>query len=98
MSDTSLIDGKAVSNALKTELAAHVATMNNAPGLAVILVGDDPASHVYVRNKIKACEKVGIQSFEARLPEDTTDAEYWRAWGGLRRFSAMYAARLYASH
>jgi methylenetetrahydrofolate dehydrogenase (NADP+)/methenyltetrahydrofolate cyclohydrolase len=67
MSDTtSIIDGKAVSTALKNELAAHVSGMANTPGLAVILVGDDPASHVYVRNKIRACEK-------ARMAEDVTN-------------------------
>lgn len=49
--------------------------MGTAPGLAVILVGDDPASHVYVRNKIKACEAVGIVSHEARLGEKVTKEE-----------------------
>lgn len=70
-----LIDGKAVAAALKTELATEVAALGVQPGLAVILVGDDPASHVYVRNKIKACEKVGIKSFESRLPAQVTEAE-----------------------
>lgn len=70
-----IIDGKAIAAALKEEIAADVGGMDTKPGLAVILVGDDPASHVYVRNKIKACEKVGISSFEARLPEKATQAE-----------------------
>ncbi|MGH1403611.1 MAG: bifunctional methylenetetrahydrofolate dehydrogenase/methenyltetrahydrofolate cyclohydrolase FolD [Alphaproteobacteria bacterium] len=72
---THIIDGKAVAKALKDDLAQHVSTMDKKPGLAVILVGDDPASHVYVRNKIKACEAVGIRSFEARLPEKATQSE-----------------------
>lgn len=68
-----IIDGKSISNTLKEELAQHVATMDHKPGLAVILVGEDPASKVYVNNKIKACEKTGIRSIEHRLPADTTD-------------------------
>jgi len=69
------IDGKAIAAQVREDLAAEVAGMDVKPGLAVILVGDDPASHVYVRNKIKACEKVGIESFESRLPEKATEAE-----------------------
>ena len=70
-----IIDGKSIAADLKESIAEKVAAMDIKPGLAVILVGDDPASHVYVRNKIKACEKVGINSFERRLPQDTTDEE-----------------------
>jgi methylenetetrahydrofolate dehydrogenase (NADP+)/methenyltetrahydrofolate cyclohydrolase len=70
-----IIDGKAVAATLKSKLAQDVAAMDTTPGLAVILVGDDPASHVYVRNKIKACEAVGIKSFEARMPERATQCE-----------------------
>ncbi|MGN7438009.1 MAG: bifunctional methylenetetrahydrofolate dehydrogenase/methenyltetrahydrofolate cyclohydrolase FolD [Alcanivorax sp.] len=70
-----IIDGKAVAADLKDSIAEKVAAMDVKPGLAVILVGDDPASHVYVRNKIKACEKVGINSIERRLPQDTTNEE-----------------------
>ena len=75
MSTAQIIDGKAIAANVREELAAEVAGMDKQPGLAVILVGDDPASHVYVRNKIKACEKVGIKSFESRLPEKATEAE-----------------------
>lgn len=75
MSTAKIIDGKATAAALREELAKEVAGMDEKPGLAVILVGDDPASHVYVRNKIKACEAVGIRSFESRLPEKATEAE-----------------------
>ncbi len=70
---TSIIDGKAVSKKLKEDLAQEIAAMDSQPGLAVILVGDDPASKVYVSNKIKACEKTGIRSIEHRLPSDTTN-------------------------
>jgi methylenetetrahydrofolate dehydrogenase (NADP+)/methenyltetrahydrofolate cyclohydrolase len=73
--DAKIIDGKAAAAALREELAAEVAQLDITPGLAVILVGDDPASQVYVRNKIKACEKTGIKSFESRLPAKATEAE-----------------------
>lgn len=69
---TQIINGKEIAAALKDEIANEVSKMSRKPGLAVILVGDDPASHVYVRNKVKACEKAGIESTETRLPEDTT--------------------------
>lgn len=75
MADTQLIDGKAFAALLKDRLAEHVSGMPAKPGLAVILVGEDPASQVYVRNKIKACEKVGIQSFESKMPEHATQGE-----------------------
>ncbi|MCB1650728.1 MAG: bifunctional methylenetetrahydrofolate dehydrogenase/methenyltetrahydrofolate cyclohydrolase FolD [Alphaproteobacteria bacterium] len=75
MSDTRIIDGKAIAATLRAELAEQVAGMDRKPGLAVILVGDDPASQVYVRNKIKACEGVGIRSFESRLPAKATQSE-----------------------
>ncbi len=70
---THIIDGKAIAAALRNNVKQAVDDMANTPGLAVILVGDDPASHVYVRNKIKACEQVGIISTEKRLPADTTN-------------------------
>lgn len=72
---TKIIDGKTIAKELRAALAQHVEGLESPPGLAVILVGDDPASHVYVGNKIKACEQVGIQSFESRLPADATQEE-----------------------
>jgi methylenetetrahydrofolate dehydrogenase (NADP+)/methenyltetrahydrofolate cyclohydrolase len=65
-----LIDGKAIAMDLREDLAREVEQMDIRPGLAVILVGDDEASAVYVRNKIRASEKAGIQSFEHRLSGD----------------------------
>ncbi|MDY3114638.1 MAG: bifunctional methylenetetrahydrofolate dehydrogenase/methenyltetrahydrofolate cyclohydrolase FolD [Sutterella sp.] len=73
-----IIDGKALATQLQEELRQRVATCSqhgHQPGLAVILVGDNPASQVYVRNKIKACEAVGIRSIEIRLPAQTTEEE-----------------------
>ncbi len=73
-----IIDGKAIANALKEDIKKDVTALKEkgiTVGLAVILVGDDPASHVYVRNKIKSCEAVGIVSTEQRLDESTTEQE-----------------------
>ena len=72
---TQIIDGKAIAAQVKDEIAAETAKMERKPGLAVILVGDDPASHVYVRNKITACEKAGIKSYESRLPQMASQFE-----------------------
>ncbi|HYZ29454.1 MAG TPA: bifunctional methylenetetrahydrofolate dehydrogenase/methenyltetrahydrofolate cyclohydrolase FolD [Thermoleophilaceae bacterium] len=69
-----IIDGKAVAAQVRERVRADVAEMDIKPGLATILVGDDPASHVYVRNKRKASEEVGINSFDhdlaASIPEN----------------------------
>jgi methylenetetrahydrofolate dehydrogenase (NADP+) / methenyltetrahydrofolate cyclohydrolase len=73
-----LIDGKALAARLRTELTSRVAQLKatgRGPGLAVVLVGDDPASAVYVRNKIKACEDCGIRSVFEKLPAEVSEAE-----------------------
>ncbi len=74
-----LLDGKAVAVKKRQEIAENIEefiqSQQRAPGLAVVLVGEDPASAVYVRNKIKACEQVGVLSFEHRLPERTSPEE-----------------------
>ena len=73
-----LLDGKVMSDALRGEIAQRVFELKEkgvAPGLAVILVGEDPASQIYVRNKGIGCEQVGIHSVTIRLPETTTQAE-----------------------
>lgn len=71
-----ILDGKQVSAARRRQIAkdveAFTKTAKRAPGLAVILVGDDPASQVYVSNKLKSCDEVGIQSFEHKLAGSTT--------------------------
>ncbi len=72
------IDGKAIAAAVRAEVRAQAEDMTkqgNTPGLAVILVGDDPASRVYVNNKKKACAEAGIHSEEFTLPADTTQEE-----------------------
>lgn len=74
-----IIDGKAYADQIRAEVTAQVkeriAAGKPAPGLATVLVGDNPASHVYVRSKHKACEEAGIQSFGYELPATASQAE-----------------------
>lgn len=73
------LDGKALAQQTQGELKQRIETLKaqvgRSPGLAVIMVGDDPASEVYVRNKKRACEKVGIISFGKHFPANITQAE-----------------------
>lgn len=77
--ETQIINGKEIAAELREEIKEEVGSLSSKPGLAVILVGDDPASQVYVGNKIKACEKVGIQSFENKLPETASQDDVMAA-------------------
>ena len=70
-----LIDGKALAADLRRQIAEEVATLKRKPGLAVILVGENPASVSYVTAKEKACAEAGMVSKEIRLPESTSEAE-----------------------
>jgi methylenetetrahydrofolate dehydrogenase (NADP+)/methenyltetrahydrofolate cyclohydrolase len=73
-----IIDGKAVAKSVRERVAGETAELKKkgvTPGLAVIIVGEDPASQVYVRNKEKACEEVGFFSEKFALPESTTQEE-----------------------
>ncbi len=74
-----LIDGRAIADSLQRELqfqvAARVAAGARAPALATMLVGDDPASHVYVRNKRLACERIGIRSLLLHYPSSISQSE-----------------------
>jgi methylenetetrahydrofolate dehydrogenase (NADP+)/methenyltetrahydrofolate cyclohydrolase len=72
-----LINGKAIAQKVKDELTKDIETLIDAgvtPGLAAVLIGDDPASHIYVRNKEKACRKIGIHSEVIRQPADFPEA------------------------
>ena len=72
-----IIDGKAIAAEIREEIAADVVALKEqgvTPGLAVVLVGENPASQVYVRNKQKACDQVGFMSEIIRLPGTTTQA------------------------
>jgi methylenetetrahydrofolate dehydrogenase (NADP+) / methenyltetrahydrofolate cyclohydrolase len=73
-----LIDGKALAEQIRNELSSEISLLKSRgiePGLAVVLVGMDPASQVYVRNKRAACEKTGIRSFSHDLPASATEHE-----------------------
>lgn len=74
-----LIDGKAIAAEIRAEhklrTQAFEETYGKKIGLAVVLIGNDPASQVYVRNKVKACEEAGIRSFRHDLPEETTQRQ-----------------------
>jgi methylenetetrahydrofolate dehydrogenase (NADP+)/methenyltetrahydrofolate cyclohydrolase len=73
-----VLDGNVIGKAIRDEVAAEVARMKGTgrrPGLAAVLVGEDPASAVYVRSKGKACEEAGMHSVTIRLPAETTEGE-----------------------
>lgn len=74
-----IIDGKAISAQVRAELAEETKLFEKEngflPGLAVVIVGDDPASHVYVRNKARACDEIGFYSETHKLPKETTQEE-----------------------
>ncbi len=79
MSEARIIDGKAFAAGLRARIAEQVADLKAkhglTPGLAVVLVGEDPASKVYVRNKAEQTKEVGMNSFEHRLPEETSQED-----------------------
>ncbi|MDT4832025.1 Bifunctional protein FolD protein [compost metagenome] len=89
-----LIDGKAAAARLREQVAAGVqdfaARYDRVPGLAVILVGRDPASDVYVRNKVRETEAVGMRSFEYRLPEDVSEQEVLNGIDALNADDAVH--------
>ncbi len=70
-----IIDGKAIAAELRLELKEKIEKMERKPGLAVVIVGEDPASRIYVRNKIKACAELGVRSYSYELPNEATQAE-----------------------
>lgn len=79
MADAKRIDGKAFAEGLRERVGAEVARIKSesdvTPGLAVVLVGEDPASSVYVRNKAKQTEEAGMKSIEHRMPMETNEAD-----------------------
>jgi len=84
-----ILDGRIAATQIKSEVAAEVAALKSkhgvAPRLAAVLVGDDTASAVYVRNKIRACEEVGIASEHLPMPASTTTDELLSVVDGLNR-------------
>ena len=70
-----IIDGKALATQIRAQLKAKIEECERKPGLAVVIVGEDPASRIYVRNKIKACGELGIRSYSYELPTTATQEE-----------------------
>jgi len=93
-----IIDGKALAETIRKEVAAGVDALRKGSGtrpcLAAVLVGDDPASHIYVRNKIKACEQVGIESESHTLPASTSEADLLALIGRLNESPRVHGILL----
>src|SRR5437773_923929 len=89
-----LLDGKALAKSMQAEIATavaeRVAAGRSRPGLATVLVGDDPASHVYVRNKRRACEQVGMVSVHHGRPATTSQADLLALVGRLNADPAVH--------
>jgi methylenetetrahydrofolate dehydrogenase (NADP+)/methenyltetrahydrofolate cyclohydrolase len=89
-----LLDGKSLARTIQDEIAAEVASFRAAGGarpcLATVLVGEDPASEVYVRNKRQACERVGMESRHHPLPASTSQAELLELVGRLNADAGVH--------
>jgi methylenetetrahydrofolate dehydrogenase (NADP+)/methenyltetrahydrofolate cyclohydrolase len=89
-----LLDGKKLAQTMQAEIAAGVAELVQRtgvrPGLAAVLVGDNPASQTYVRNKRKACQQVGIESWLHQLPKETSQAQLLDLVGHLNAEAAVH--------
>ena len=90
-----LLDGQALADTVKQEVAAQVKGLNVIPGLGTILVGDDPASHSYVGAKIRDCEEVGIASIHEQLPADIKQSDLEEI---IQRFNADPQVHAYIVH
>ena len=88
-----ILDGKAIAQVVRQEVKGRVAELaarGITPGLAVVLVGDDPASHVYVKGKHKAAAEVGVTTFDHKLPADTSQAAVLDLVGQLARDARVH--------
>ena len=94
MSDARIIDGKAIAAQVRAEVGTHVAQLKRdhgfVPGLAVVLVGEDPASKVYVKNKALQTVEVGMKSVEHKLPVETSEAALLELVGALNRDDTIH--------
>ena len=70
-----IMDGRALAARIREDVATEVADLDQTPGLATVLVGDDPASDIYIRNKHKAANEVGIDAYDHRLPQDASEED-----------------------
>lgn len=88
-----ILDGKAIAQTVRQEVKGRVAELaarGITPGLAVVLVGDDPASHVYVKGKHKAAAEVGVTTFDHKLPSETSQADLLDLVGRLARDASVH--------
>ena len=88
-----LIDGKALATAMRADISVRVkqlAACGITPGLAVVLVGDDPASHVYVRNKVQACQDTGVYSSLEKYPATLSEADLLARVAALNQDPAIH--------
>jgi len=88
-----ILDGKAIAQVVRQEVRGRVselAARGITPGLAVVLVGDDPASHVYVKGKHKAAAEVGVTTFDHKLPAETSQADLLDLVGRLARDASVH--------
>src|SRR3970282_291246 len=89
-----IIDGKALAREIQKQIKEEIEGLKRrwglVPGLGVVLVGDDPASHLYVRNKEKACKEVGIRSQEHLLPASASEKELLSLIQGLNRDKGIH--------
>ncbi len=88
-----ILNGKALAKQVRRELKAEVKGLVEQgvhPGLAVVLVGDDPASAIYVRNKARACKRAGVAAFDHKLPADTPEEELLKLVGQLNEDPAVH--------
>ncbi|MEO1694199.1 MAG: bifunctional methylenetetrahydrofolate dehydrogenase/methenyltetrahydrofolate cyclohydrolase FolD [Pseudomonadota bacterium] len=94
MADATIIDGKAIAADVRKDVSDRVARLKRAhgvtPGLAVVLVGEDPASQVYVRNKGRQTIECGMQSFEHKLPVETSEDDLLELVGDLNRADEVH--------
>ena len=86
-----ILDGKSLAASIRSEVKARIAATGVRPGLAVIFAGDDPASRVYVRNKTRACEEVGVRSQQIDYPASVTQEELIERIGRLNADAAVHA-------
>ena len=85
-----IIDGKAVATKIRNQLKNEVASLGAEIGLAVVLVGDDNASRIYVRNKINACGEIGLKSTLVELPSSATESEIINAVNSLNKDTSIH--------
>ncbi len=94
MADAQIIDGKAIAADVRADVASQVAALKRehaiVPGLAVVLVGEDPASQVYVRNKAKQTVECGMNSIEHKLPDTTSEDDLLALVGELNRDDSVH--------